>query len=97
MANRVNLFYLHMPGCSACEAGMPVIKDFARSAKRGETIRPTSVVFVDLSKYNWSSRTIEITNTPTYILHVPYKKKIYKREGAVEDRSELRKWYEERI
>jgi hypothetical protein len=50
-----------------------------------------------LSKYNWSSRTIEITNTPTYILHVPYKKKIYKREGAVEDRSELRKWYEERI
>ncbi len=98
MASNTNsIFYLHMPGCGACEAGMPAIKQFARAAKRGELIQPFTVIYVDLTKFNWPKSAYEVKATPTYIMRVPRKKRVVIREGAIETFPELKEWVESHL
>lgn len=67
----MKLYFIHVPGCSHCEAAKPHIRKFARSNPQ------VQVVPIDLTTANWEQvappalRSWQPDVTPTYVLEIP--------------------------
>jgi thiol-disulfide isomerase/thioredoxin len=65
----MRLYFLHMPGCHACESAMPHMKRWERKHPQ------IPVVYVDLLKVNWTNPwSPEVT--PTYVVEEPGRQRV---------------------
>jgi len=65
----MRLYFLHMPGCGACESAMPHMRRWERKNPG------VQVVYVDLLKAKWT-HPWSPEFTPTYVLEEPGRPRV---------------------
>lgn len=79
----MRLYFLHVPGCHACESAMPPMR---RWEKKHPDVK---VVYVDLTKANWTHPwSPEVT--PTYVLEMPGYQRA--RHDGMLDEKQIDQW-----
>lgn len=79
MTQRIRLYFIHMPGCGACQQAKPHLTRWKNEYEKARLADPRmpaiEVVPIDLTTAKWT-HPWQPDLTPTYVLEVPGKRRV---------------------